>query len=91
MCRAMCSGLCRMVKQVIPDCRGMGRQRNATCGPALLHQQFYLFGDKDQPVGLAMWAKCSQAALEKLHKDMVVPENRLTCRLPKLASSMRSN
>jgi len=46
--------------------------------PALLHQQFYLFRDKDQPVGLAMWAKCSQAAVEKLHKGMVEPENRLT-------------
>lgn len=46
--------------------------------PALLHQQFYLFRDGDQPVGLAMWAKCSPSAVEKLQKGMVEPENRLT-------------
>ncbi|MFM6829069.1 MAG: toxin-activating lysine-acyltransferase [Novosphingobium sp.] len=46
--------------------------------PALLHQQFYLFRDGDQPVGLAMWAKCSPSAADKLQKGMVEPENRLS-------------
>lgn len=46
--------------------------------PALIRQQFYLFRDKQQPVGLAMWAKCSPEAAAKLDKGMVKPENRLT-------------
>lgn len=46
--------------------------------PALLHQQFYLFRDGDQPVGLAMWAKCNPAAVTKLDRGMIEPENRLT-------------
>jgi len=48
------------------------------CMPALLKQQFYLFRDGDQPVGLALWAKCSPAAEKKLEGGMIEPENRLT-------------
>lgn len=46
--------------------------------PALLHEQFYVFRDGQQPVGLALWAKCSPAAAGKLGKGMIEPENRLT-------------
>jgi cytolysin-activating lysine-acyltransferase len=46
--------------------------------PALIHRQFYLFRDGDQPVGLAMWAKCGPEAREKLERGMIEPENRLT-------------
>ena len=46
--------------------------------PALIHEQFYLFRDGDQPVGLAMWAKCGPAAVKKLDGGMIEPENRLT-------------
>lgn len=46
--------------------------------PALIHQQFYVFRDGDQPVGLALWAKCGPAAVRKLERGMVEPENRLT-------------
>ena len=46
--------------------------------PALIHQQFYLFRDGDQPVGLAMWAKCNARAAAKLDRGMIEPENRLT-------------
>lgn len=46
--------------------------------PALIHQQFYLFRDGQQPVGLAMWAKCTPSAVAKLEGGMIEPENRLT-------------
>jgi len=46
--------------------------------PALIHQQFYLFRDGQQPVGLATWAKCTPEAVAKLDKGMIEPENRLT-------------
>lgn len=46
--------------------------------PALLTEQFYLFRDGQQPVGLALWAKCAPAAAAKLERGMVEPENRLT-------------
>ena len=46
--------------------------------PALLKQQFYLFRDGDQPIGLALWAKCNAAAEKKLENGMIEPENRLT-------------
>lgn len=46
--------------------------------PALIHQQFYVFRDGDQPVGLALWAKCGPAAAQKLEGGMIEPENRLT-------------
>ena len=46
--------------------------------PALIHEQFYLFRDGDQPVGLAMWAKCGPAAVKKLDGGMIEPENRLS-------------
>jgi cytolysin-activating lysine-acyltransferase len=46
--------------------------------PALIHQQFYLFRDGPQPVGLAMWAKCTPEAVAKLDKGMIEPANRLT-------------
>lgn len=48
------------------------------CMPALLKKQFYLFRDGDQPVGLAMWAKCGPEAEKKLEGGMIEPENRLT-------------
>lgn len=43
--------------------------------PALIHQQFYVFRDGDQPVGLALWAKCGPAAAQKLEGGMIDPEN----------------
>ncbi len=46
--------------------------------PALIHQQFYIFREGDRPVGLALWAKCTPAAVAKLQAGMVEPENRLT-------------
>ncbi|MCK0530676.1 toxin-activating lysine-acyltransferase [Sphingobium agri] len=46
--------------------------------PALIHQQFYMFRDGQQPVGLAMWAKCGPAAVAKLEAGVIEPENRLT-------------
>jgi cytolysin-activating lysine-acyltransferase len=46
--------------------------------PALIHQQFYIFRDGDQPVGLALWAKCQPEAEAKLERGMIEPENRLT-------------
>ena len=46
--------------------------------PALIHQHFYLFRDGQQPVGLAMWAKCTPESVAKLDKGMIEPENRLT-------------
>lgn len=46
--------------------------------PALIHQQFYLFRDGQQPVGLAMWAKCTPEAVAKLNRGIVEHENRLT-------------
>ena len=46
--------------------------------PALIHQQFYLFRDGEQPVGLAMWAKCGPGAVTKLEHGMIEPQNRLT-------------
>src|ERR1044072_4191025 len=46
--------------------------------PVLIHRQFYLFRDGDQPVGLAMWAKCGPEARAKLEGGMIQPENRLT-------------
>ena len=46
--------------------------------PPLIHQQFYIFRDGDRPVGLALWAKCTPQAVEKLERGMIEPENRLT-------------
>ncbi|MCH8686611.1 toxin-activating lysine-acyltransferase [Pedomonas mirosovicensis] len=46
--------------------------------PALMHQQFYIFRDRGQPVGLALWAKCTPQAERKLEKGITEPENRLT-------------
>ena len=46
--------------------------------PALIHRQFYIFRDGEQPVGLALWAKCSADAAAKLERGMIEPENRLT-------------
>lgn len=46
--------------------------------PPLLHEQFYVFRDGDRPVGLAIWAKCGAAAVRKLDRGMIEPENRLS-------------
>lgn len=46
--------------------------------PALIHEQFYIFRDGDKPVGLALWAKCNEAAERKLAGGMLEAENRLT-------------
>lgn len=48
------------------------------CMPALIKRQFYIFRDGDQPVGLALWAKCTEQAAKKLDKGMIEPENRLS-------------
>ena len=48
------------------------------CMPALLNRQFYLLRDGEQPVGLALWAKCGAEAERKLEAGMIEPENRLT-------------
>lgn len=47
------------------------------CMPALIKRQFYIFRDGDQPVGLALWAKCDEKAVAKLEGGMIEPENRL--------------
>lgn len=46
--------------------------------PALIHEQFYMFRDGDQPVGLALWAKCKADVVPKLEGGMIEPQNRLT-------------
>ena len=46
--------------------------------PALLHEQFYMFRDGDQPIGLALWAKCTPEAAAKFEAGMLEPHNRLT-------------
>lgn len=46
--------------------------------PALIHRQFYIFRDGEQPVGLALWAKCTPTTAAKLDGGMIEPENRLT-------------
>ena len=46
--------------------------------PALIHRQFYLFRDGEQPVGLALWAKCSPAVVKKLDKGLLEVEDHLT-------------
>jgi len=46
--------------------------------PAIIHRQFYIFRDGQQPVGLALWAKCNAEAEAKLDRGMIEPENRLT-------------
>ncbi len=48
------------------------------CMPALLKRQFYIFRDGDQPVGLALWARCTEHTEKKLDKGMIEPENRLS-------------
>ncbi|HEX8366909.1 MAG TPA: toxin-activating lysine-acyltransferase [Allosphingosinicella sp.] len=46
--------------------------------PALILRQFYIFRDGERPVGLALWAKCNEAAEAKLERGMIEPENRLS-------------
>lgn len=46
--------------------------------PALLTQQFYVFRDGEQPVGLALWAKTDAAGERKLAAGLIEPANRLT-------------
>jgi len=46
--------------------------------PALIHRQFYVFRDGERPVGLGLWARCGAAAVAKLDRGMIEPENRLT-------------
>ena len=46
--------------------------------PALIHQQFYVFRDGEKPIGLALWARCSEEAAGKLERGMIEPENRLS-------------
>lgn len=48
------------------------------CMPALMKRQFYIFRDGGRPVGLALWAKCNEAAKKKLDGGMIEPTNRLT-------------
>ncbi|MDA5193674.1 toxin-activating lysine-acyltransferase [Govanella unica] len=46
--------------------------------PPLLHRQFYVFRDGDKTIGVALWAKLSDAAQDKLNKPLLEAENRLT-------------
>jgi cytolysin-activating lysine-acyltransferase len=46
--------------------------------PALLTEQFYMFRDGEQPVGLALWAETNADGEAKLERGMIEPENRLT-------------
>jgi cytolysin-activating lysine-acyltransferase len=46
--------------------------------PALIHEQFYMFRDGDQPIGLALWAKCAPESAAKLEAGIIEPENHLT-------------
>lgn len=46
--------------------------------PLLIHRQFYLFREGEQPVGLASWAKAGPVARAKLDKGMMEPGSRLT-------------
>lgn len=46
--------------------------------PALLTEQFYLFRQGEQPVGLALWADTDAEGEGKLERGMIEPENRLT-------------
>ncbi|HWU94649.1 MAG TPA: toxin-activating lysine-acyltransferase [Sphingomonas sp.] len=55
-----------------------GRSIIASVMPALIHQQFYIFRDGQQPVGLALWAKCSPEAARKVDHGIVEPQYRLS-------------
>ncbi|EJL21730.1 ACP:hemolysin acyltransferase (hemolysin-activating protein) [Caulobacter sp. AP07] len=46
--------------------------------PALLREQFYIFRDGEQPVGLALWAKTDAVGERKLAGGLIDPGNRLT-------------
>ncbi len=46
--------------------------------PALIAEQFYVFRDDGQVIGLAMWARTNEAGEKKLAGGMVDPANRLT-------------
>jgi cytolysin-activating lysine-acyltransferase len=46
--------------------------------PALLKEQFYLFRDGTQPIGLALWAITDEEGEAKLNRGIVDPGNRLT-------------
>lgn len=46
--------------------------------PPLIHRQFYIFRDGQQPVGLALWARCSETAEAKLEKGPQTIEGRLS-------------
>lgn len=48
------------------------------CMPALLKRQFYIFRDGEQPIGLALWAKCTEETVKKLEEGMIEPKNRLS-------------
>lgn len=45
--------------------------------PALIHQQFYVFRDGDQPVGLALWLNAHPKRQRSSVAEMIEPENRL--------------
>lgn len=46
--------------------------------PALVHQQFYIFREGEQPVGLALWAKADSKGVAKLDAGVIESANRLT-------------
>lgn len=46
--------------------------------PPLLHRQFYIFRDGEKPVGVALWAKCSAAAEQKLGQPLSGGKSQLT-------------
>ncbi|MGP1354537.1 MAG: toxin-activating lysine-acyltransferase [Parasphingopyxis sp.] len=46
--------------------------------PAILNEQLFVFRDGDRPVGVALWAYCSEAAEKKLHAGVLTKGNMLT-------------
>ncbi len=46
--------------------------------PPLIHRQFYIFRSGDQPVGVALWAECNEAAERKLQSNLMEPANKLS-------------
>ncbi|MFN2260047.1 MAG: toxin-activating lysine-acyltransferase [Parasphingopyxis sp.] len=46
--------------------------------PAILNEQLFVFRDGDQPVGVALWAYCNEAAEKKLDAGVLSKGNMFT-------------